>query len=462
MQRYGATVLMAAILLGLAAYLYFIEFPTQERQERRDAEESKLLPLEESAVTHLAIRSEQGDIVLDRASDGGWKMTVPIKTEADRREVESMIRALVLGKVSRTVEESASALAPFGLDKPAAVITIGDSNKHETFSIGDTGPISSTLYVLRDSDHHVLLTDLAAKDFLNKSVMSFRRKEILQIDQAQVDRLRLHYPPTELVLYLMPEKPAKKWKIRAPIETNADQSEVRAFLYRLADLKAIGIIDPGPERTTTEKKLTNPVATITVHTAGRDQVVKLYQPDPASGEAFAVTPGHESLYRISPNDIKDLTKDLFTLRDKRLLGMDLLDISMLHVKTREHDYTLINQHDEWVLEDQPMAKLKQEDADLFVSRVVNLPAELREVKQPGALAPYGLAAPAAEFTATRKDGRTARLVLGNHANGLVYAKGHGLTGIYRARSDILTQIPSKESLLKSATEDDSDSQDPTK
>ena len=462
MQRYGATVLMTVILLGLAAYLYFIEFPTQERLDRREAEESKLLPMDESAVTNLAIRSDQGDIVLDRAIEGGWKMTAPVKAEADRREVESMIRALVLGKVSRTVEESASTLAPFGLDKPATVITIGNSDKRETFSIGDTGPISSTLYVLRESDHHVLLTDLAAKDFLNKSVMSFRRKEILQFDQAQVDRLRLHYPPTELVLYLIPDKPAKKWKIRAPIETNADQREVRAFLYRLADLKAIGIIDPGPERTAMEQKLTHAVATLTVHAGGQDQVVKLYQPDPASGEAFAVTPGQGPLYRISPNDIKDLTEDLFTLRDKRLLGMDLPDIGMLHVKTREHDYTLINEHDEWVLEDQPVAKLKQEGADLFVSRVVNLPAELREVKQPGALAPYGLAAPVAEFTATGKDGRTARLVLGNQANGLVYAKGHGLTGIYRARSDILTQIPSQESLLKPTTEDGSDSQDPTK
>lgn len=461
MKRYGSTALLATILIGLAVYLYVVEFPSQERAEQQAMQAATLLNMTEQAIAKLTIHSSLGEIVLARDETRNWKLTAPVQAEADNREVEALVRALVLGKVSRTVEESASTLAPFGLDNPPVVITVEGGNQKDTFSIGDSGPISSTLYVLRESDRHVLLTDLAAKDFLNKSVMTFRRKEILRLDQTQIDRVRLNYPPTEIVLYLMPEKPAKRWKIRAPIEALADQSEVRAFLYRLGDLKAIGILDAGPERAEIERSLTKPVATITVHSGGTDQTVKLYQPDPKGGEAFAETAGQNALFRISPNDIKDLTKDLFTLRDKRLLGMDLPEIAMLNVKTREEEYTVINQNNEWVLEDQPTTKLSQEAVELFVSRIVNLPAELREVKQPGALAPYGLASPTAEFTATARDGgRTARLILGSQANGLVYAKGQGLTGIYQARADILTQIPSKKSLLKAAADTPSSSASP--
>ncbi len=462
MKRYGATILMAAILLGLAAYLYFIEFPSQQRAEQREAELAALLPMEEQAITSLALHSDLGDIVLERGADRAWTMTAPVRTEADAREVDAMVRALILGKITRTVEESGTTLAPFGLDKPPVVITVGTADKTETLSIGDTGPIPSTLYVLRASDNHVLMTDLTARDFLNKTVMSFRRKEILRVEQSRIDRLRLHYPPTEIVLYLMPDTPAQKWKIRAPIEANADQSEVRAFLYRLSDLKAVGIIDPGPERKAIEPTLNKPVATITVHAGGTDQTVKLYQPDPKSGEAFAETSGQSALYRIGPNDIRDLTKDLFTLQDKRLLGIDLPDIAMLSVKTREEQYTLINQNNEWVLEDQPAEKLSQEVVDLFVSRVVNLPAEMRAIKQPGALAPYGLASPSAEFVATGKDGTTKRLILGKQSNGLVYAKGHGLTGIYQARADLLSQIPAKQSLIKPSGRDPTSPEPPRK
>lgn len=56
------------------------------------------------------------------------------------------------------------------------------------------------------------------KDFLNRTLLSFRRKELLQFNQQETERLRLTYPTTEIVLYALDEKPKKKWKIRYPIE----------------------------------------------------------------------------------------------------------------------------------------------------------------------------------------------------------------------------------------------------
>ena len=115
-----------------------------------------------------------------------------------------------------------------------------------------------------------------------------------------------------------------------------------------------------------------------------------------------------------------------------------------------------NQTGEWVLEDQPTEKVSQEAADLFVSRVANLPAEERVMKQSAPLAPYGLLAPAAEFVATGKDGKTSgKLTLGNQAGNLLYATGQRLQGVFQVRPDILTQIPSKTDLLKK-THDKSD------
>ncbi|MBH0190144.1 MAG: DUF4340 domain-containing protein, partial [Nitrospira sp.] len=152
--------------------------------------------------------------------------------------------------------------------------------------------------------------------------------------------------------------------------------------------------------------------------------VKLYQPDPDSGEAFAETRPDAPLYRINPLVIKDLSRELFTLQDKRLLGIDYTEIAMLSVKTRDKQYVLINENGQWVLEDQPTEKLSQEAADLLVSRVANLPAEERVTKQAAALAPYGLVAPTAEFVATGRDGKIAgRLTLGSQAGNLIYATG---------------------------------------
>ncbi|MDH5669062.1 MAG: DUF4340 domain-containing protein, partial [Nitrospira sp.] len=240
------------------------------------------------------------------------------------------------------------------------------------------------------------------------------------------------------------------WKIRYPIEANADQTEVRSLMFRLESLRALAIIDPGPERDAVAQTLTDPKIKVTIHTSAGDQTLKLYQPDPQSGEAIAETTPDAPLYRINPTAIKDLSRELFDLQDKRLLGVNVEDIAMLSVKARDKSYVLINQRGEWVLEDQPGQRVSQETANLFISRVADLPAELRVLKQSTPLAPYGLLVPSAEFIATGKDGKIAgKLSLGNLAGNLAYAMGQGVQGVFQVRPDLLTQIPSKANLLDS-------------
>jgi hypothetical protein len=346
------------------------------------------------------------------------------------------------------LEENPTALAPFGLEKPVASITLKGNSMEDTLLIGDPGPLSSTLYVLRTSDHALLLTDLAPKDFVGKSLMSFRRKDILHVMSGEIDRVRLTYPSTEVVLYRITDKPKPKWKIRYPVEAEADLNEVRMLLFRLEDLKAMSIVDPGPARDALAKTLKQAKVKITLHAGTGEQTVRLYQPDPSSGEAIAETSPEAPLYRINPIFVKDFTKELYHLQDKRLLGADDTDIAMLNVKTHGEAYTLINQNAEWVLEDRPTEHVDQQTVNLFVSRVVNVPAEERVVKQPGPLAPYGLVTPAAEFIATGKDGKlVGKLLIGDQANGLAFAMGHRLPGVYQIRADLLKQIPTRTALL---------------
>jgi hypothetical protein len=451
MNRFWPTAIMALVLAALGLYLYFVEFPAKQSQERQESVKKKVVNVEEQAITSLTFKTDREELVFERHGDKGWTLIKPIRAEADTRELHSLIRAIVLGSVHRIVEENPTTLAPFGLEKPVAAVTIKGGPTEETLLIGDTGPLSSTLYVLRTSDHAVLLTDLAPKDFVNKSLMTFRRKDILHVMSGEIDRVRLTYPTTEVVLYRVSDKPKPKWKIRYPVEAEADLNEVRMLLFRLEDLRAMGIIDPGPARDALAKTLKHVKVKVTLHAPEGDQTVKLYQPDPSSGEAFAETAPDAPLYRINPAFVKDFTKELYHLQDKRLLGAEDTDIAMLSVKTHTETYTLINQNAEWVLEDRPTDNIDQQTVNLFVSRVVNVPAEERLLKQAGPLAPYGLVHPAAEFIATGKDGKlVGKLSIGDQANGLAFAMGHRLPGVYQIRADLLTQIPARATLLAPA------------
>lgn len=444
---------MVLVLAGLGLYLYIVEFPEKESQERQDTADKKVLLFDQETLSGLTIKTDQYELVFVRMPQQGWVLTAPLTTEADQREVQNLIRALATGTVTRVVEDHPANLTPFGLDNPVTKVTVIAGAARETFSIGNSGPLSSTLYVLRETDHKVLLTTLAPKDFVNKTLMTFRRKDILPMLQGEVERIRLTYPTTEIVLYKGQEKPKSKWKLRYPIEAEADQTEVRTLLFRLEDLKALGIIDPGPERDALAKRLAMPKVKVAIHTVDGDQTVRLYKPDEDSGMAIAETRPDGPLYRVNAAAIKDLTKELFIFQDKRLLGIDSTDIAILSVKTPTEQYVLINQQNEWVLEDQPAEKLDQQATDLFVSRVANVPAEDRVSKQAGPLAPYGLVTPAAEFIATGRDGKSrGKLSIGSHADGLAYATGQRISGIFQIRADLLTQVPKKSELLGAKTE----------
>jgi len=190
-MRYRSTLVMAVILAGLGLYLYIIELPQKESHDRQDAVDKKVLVFEQQALSGLSIKTDRHELIFARTPEKGWVLTAPLNTEADQREVQNLIRALITGTVARVIEDHPASLTTFGLDNPVTTITVKAGAEQETFSIGDSGPLSSTLYVLRESDRKVLLTNLAPKDFVNKTLMTFRRKNLLQVSQGDVERIRL-------------------------------------------------------------------------------------------------------------------------------------------------------------------------------------------------------------------------------------------------------------------------------
>ena len=130
----------------------------EQSEEKQAIAQQSLLPFPETDITGLTVSTPQGVVEMKRRDQKGWTITAPLQTDADMREVQSMIRALVTGKVLRSVEEKPSSLAPFGLEQPITTITVTAGTQQETLSIGDNGPLSLTRCVHRHSSHSVLLT----------------------------------------------------------------------------------------------------------------------------------------------------------------------------------------------------------------------------------------------------------------------------------------------------------------
>ncbi len=127
--------------------------------------------------------------------------------------------------------------------------------------------------------------------------------------------------------------------------------------------------------------------------------------------------------------------------------MEMAEIGLLTVTTPSMTFTVVQQHGEWYLDGATDRPIDQKVMKLFVSRVVDLPAELAISLTAENLNEYGLGSPSMEIIGVDTRGRPrGHLTLGEREKGLVYATGAGLPGVYQARSVILTQMPTDDIL----------------
>src|SRR5688572_11921343 len=117
MTRVVTTLLGLAVLVGLACYVYFVEWqrPLVDEEKERIFIETAADDVEEVHVTLAGATPTQAKKV-----DGKWRLVAPVETAADEGELSSMASSLATLDVQRVVEENATDLAKYGLE-PARV-----------------------------------------------------------------------------------------------------------------------------------------------------------------------------------------------------------------------------------------------------------------------------------------------------------------------------------------------------
>ena len=185
--------LLALLLIAAALVLYLrlVETPTEHKRVESETAARKLLTFKEEDVQAFTLASPQSEMELTREPDGRWLIRKPHSMEADATAVDEFLRTLLLAEVSRTVDESGTDLAGYGLAAPSLTISFRLASGTQTIRLGDPGPLSATLYATREGAPKVLLTTLSGRDVLIKNIQEFRRKRVFPFDRSQVERRRI-------------------------------------------------------------------------------------------------------------------------------------------------------------------------------------------------------------------------------------------------------------------------------
>jgi len=438
---------MALILLVLGAYLFIVEIPHENKAREAEQNADRLFKFESGDVDTVELRYPNTAIELRKSKDGNWSLSKPLQTEADQREVQSLVSTIADIRYNRVVAEKGANLDEFGLTHPNADITLTLPDGTREIKIGDDGPLSGTIYLQKGGDPRVVLAQQWIKGSLTRTVFDFRTKIILPIEHDKVERLELVFPKKRFEL----ARKDKEWSLTKPIATPADDDALNNLTLMLQNLRANFFIDPGPDRDRAMKAMKKPLVTVVTHetenNADRPLTARFYDA-PEKQDVYVVTEPDKPIYRVARSNLDELKPELFHYQEKRLLEFKPDDVKGIAVRAAKEEYTLELKSDGWTMKGEKKP-VRQDGVKRFLDQIEKLrafqPVE-SPVKKP---AKVGLRPAVQEIRLLDQNKKPlATLEVGNELKGMLYARGNTRLGIAMINKDFLDEIPRKAELTK--------------
>jgi len=213
-----------------------------------DLVDRTLLELDAKAVTALLRKMGEQELEITRTGDG-WKIVKPEAQTADGPALERLLQQVGRLRATRIVAYPAKDVKMFGLDDPAAVITLrqgdGEGKKDVVLKIGevaDQGPqTAGDRFSLVEGGDKVGVLPGALVRLLVAKPITFRERSIAKFVDA--DRLLLERGPRKATF----ARVDGNWKLTEPLEASADQNDLDEFINAFAKLRADELVTDKPE-----------------------------------------------------------------------------------------------------------------------------------------------------------------------------------------------------------------------
>lgn len=456
-MRFKSTVFLTIILIILGFYLYFVEFPEDEKKREIVLKEGKLYSFMPNDITRVVIRRPEGEIDLEHFPghpETPWKIFQPVVTVANPQIGEDLAARLAGMKASRLVEAKPRELVDFGLDPPAyTVIVTLQRNDTEIVEVGDENLTGSDVYVRKGEGTSLYLVPAGIKELLSKDLMAWRQKEVFPYSSFDIGMMRLVSPRGILDL----SKDENGWSMRTERIENGetisndlrgDGSEIANLLGSIVNLQGQAFIDRGKEAKI--RRFAPPLLKIRIQVGKVEREGVFYQDDEDPNMIDVVTLPTDPIFQIPAVDLKVLDQAFETYRDRRVVSLTFPEeIESLEIVRPNEHFHLSKQDGQWVINGKETLPIEASGAvsrlltDLFNLRVASF---LDGVDS--ASPETGLDRPALRLHLKGKNSLPlGEISLGSVKDATVYSKSTGQPFLFALNKDILDRIPLKTDLL---------------
>jgi hypothetical protein len=332
MRGFKSTFVLFAILIGLGAYIYFVD----RNRPIGEAEKRDLVFTDVKAddIEEIEIKPAEGTTSRLKKADGKWTIVEPITADTDAGEVSSITSSLADAAIQRVVEEKPADVKPFGLDPPR--VEIGMRTKGQTelkrLQIGDKTPTGDGLYARVPGQPRVFLLPSFLDATFNKDTFALREKRILQLERDKVETVEL----TSGGATMQFAKSGTEWRIVKPMAARGDFGAIEGIVERIASAQMQGIAAQDAADLK-QYGLDKPTATMVVGTGSSRATLTLGKTENAL--VFAKDAARPIVFTVAPTIKDDVFKKLEDLRRKDLFDARSFTASRAELKRGTETFT---------------------------------------------------------------------------------------------------------------------------
>ncbi len=457
-MNWRATVAAGLIFVALLAFVW-VESRHRVAEEGEVFRQSfmglDLYGIDAEKVTGLKVeRGEEPDLLMERR-DGRWHLAEPVTGLADDEEVMRMVRAVAELRPRASREGVDLSEAQFGLADADLVATITyNGDRTAQLKVGGETPSGTERYASVSGSDKLYVVSATTRTSLWKDPEELREKDLAEIETEDVRKLTLDHGDEHIVAVRTADDDETKWLLTAPLDTWADEWNIKQVINRIRDFRAEGFLSP-EEAAEADTGFDDPQARVTLEfaegepltvTFGRSDTVEVGRP-PVETEIVYVRASHrDEVLLLSPDAPEAVQKTAFDLRDRSILSFKRDEVTRVRVERTEGlSFTIARRPDGWFVERPESAPARQGAVDDVLWNLEDVSAVEFVVEDAGEreLREFGLAAPQATITIElrRRDEPLTLLVGSEDEDGSFYAKAGDSNQVVKISEFLMGDLP---------------------
>ncbi|MBW2394999.1 MAG: DUF4340 domain-containing protein [Deltaproteobacteria bacterium] len=323
-----STLLMAIVVAVLGAFIWFWEVEgADERAAAEQTEKEIFADLKAEEVTSLWLKTTDDQAVrLERTAEG-WALREPLEFPADGTAADALADA-VADLVTDKVFDDPEPLENYGLaGEPDVRAAAGEGEV--ALTLGDSIPTGGNSYVKAEGDARVFTVPTYRLGAMRKSLSDLRDSRVLDFDRDAVRDVEVTWVGGGVAL----AKEGEVWRLRKPLDAEANESAISGLLSDLRFLRAEGYVDEPDEAQAAAFE--SPAYGVILRGEG-DAILADLQVASAANGSNRVAKGRDGyLYEIAESRLDNLPRTVVAYRFKELSRFEVNDAARFELRFRD-------------------------------------------------------------------------------------------------------------------------------